>query len=135
MSILDILPEPLRAQLRALTPTEIRDIADSVRIDRMHAEQAEFPTDTHEGIDGVKSVLRRDYQRPIDDPIFHAINTLALLRLACVSGQSGDSSLDSTDLQAMVYLIDDAFSVLKEHEKNTREINARLRQITHPIKK
>ena len=135
MSILDTLPEALRAELQAMTPDQVRDIADYVHIHRIHAEQAEFPTDPKDGLEGLRSVFRRDYQETIDDPVWHAMNTLVVLRLACIGGQGCGDSLDKIDLRAMVYAIDSAYAALKDHDQNMREISARLRQMTHPLKK
>ena len=135
MSNLESLPETLRTELESMTPEQIRDIADDVRIQRMNAEQASYPSDPDEGLPKVRELMRRDYVRKIDDPVYHVLNSLALLRLACIGGSSGNDDLDKTDLLAMVYLIDDAFCVLREHEHYQREVSTRLRQITHPIKK
>lgn len=135
MTMLDHLPEALRAELAAMKPDQIRDIADDVRIHQMNAEQASYPTDPQEGLTQVKELMRRDFVRETDDPVYHVLNALTLLRLACIGGSSGDGDLDKTDLQAMVYLIDDAFCVLREHEQCQREVRTRLRQITHPLKK
>ena len=132
---LDGLSKATRAELVAMTPAEIRNIADCVHIHRIHAEQASYPSDPEEGLSKVRELMRRDYVRKIDDPVYHVLNSLALLRLACIGGSSGDDDLDKTDLLAMVYLIDDAFCVLREHEHYQREVSTRLRQITHPIKK
>ncbi|MCC6000010.1 MAG: hypothetical protein JJU19_03995 [Pararhodobacter sp.] len=132
MSILDTLPEALRAELQAMTPEQICDIAADVRIDQMRAEQAKFPTDPKEGLEGLRSVvLRRDYRETIDDPVSHAMNALLMLRLACNHG----NSLDGIDLDAMVYSIDSAYAALKDHDWQMREIATRLRQMTHPLKK
>lgn len=134
-TMFDALPADLRSQLKAMTPDQIRSIADYVHVERCNAEQTQHPIDPAEGLPALHAVLCREFQREVDDPIEHVLTALTLLRLACISGINGHDNLDAIDLQAMVYLVDDAFVVMRDHAAHQREIRTRLRQMTHPLKK
>lgn len=132
---LDGLSEATRAELMAMTREEIRDMANYVHIDRLHARQAAYPTDPKEAVAGTRGLLRASVQLEVDDPAHHVMQTLVTLRLALIAGEKGENDLDPIDLRALVYFVDDAISVLDNHCQRVTEVCERLRQVEYPLKK
>lgn len=132
---LDELSEATRAELVEMTPAEIRDLSYDVHISKMHARQAEYPTDPKEAIAGMRGLVRGSMQIEIDDHVHHVMQTLVMLRLALIAGEKGENDLDAIDLRSLVYFIDDAIRVLTDHDQRIIEICERLRQVEYPLKK
>ena len=134
-SRLDHLSETTRAELKAMTRAEIRDLADYVHIDNIHDRVSEYPADPKEAIDGMHGLVRGSMQIEIDDHVHHVMQTLLMLRLALIAGDRGDNDLDPIDLRSLVYFIDDAIRILGDHDQRMIEICERMRQVNYPQKK
>ncbi|MGY6697872.1 MAG: hypothetical protein ACXIUW_17855 [Roseinatronobacter sp.] len=131
---LDELSEATRAELKAMTRAEIRDLADYVHIDNIRDRVSEYPTDPKEAIAGTRGLLRGSMQIEIDDHVHHVMQTLVMLRLALIAGEKGENDLDPIDLRSLVYFIDDAICVLTDHDQRIIEMCERLRQVEYPLK-
>ncbi|MDW3117187.1 MAG: hypothetical protein R8G60_04930 [Roseovarius pacificus] len=133
MSKLNELPEDVQKELRKLSREEIKNIADFVHIENCDLEQAAFPSDPAEGVRDVNKSIHRDITITIDDAPSYVLNILVMLRGMCLSAMDSSGSLDKVDIIAMTQQIDDAWSVLKSHDRNLTEASTRLRQMTHPV--
>ncbi|MCC5956471.1 MAG: hypothetical protein JJU07_10220 [Natronohydrobacter sp.] len=134
-SRLDDMSEATRAELLAMTPDQVRDLSYDVHIDRMHARQAAYPSDPKEALSGMRGLVRGSMEIEIDDHVQHVMSTLVMLRLALIPRGNDDGDLDRIDLSALVYFIDDAIRILRDHDQRVIELCERMRQVEYPLKK
>ena len=127
------LPKSVQEELRKLSRETITDIATDVHIANEHAKEAAYPSDPNEAVPYVRECFRRKVKIEIEDPVLFTLDVLTMLRGMCSSAIEGNFSIDEVDVQAMCRQIDDAWTVLSQHEQHLTEVRARLRQIQNPI--
>ncbi|SUZ31115.1 hypothetical protein ROE7235_00850 [Roseibaca ekhonensis] len=133
-NLLETLSPDARAELVAMTPDQVHNLAFDVHVQRMRDRQSEYPTDPAQAIAGASGLLRSAIQIEVDDPVHHVLSTLVTLRLALIGGEGGDDNLDQIDFRALVYFFDDAIRILHDHDRRIAEMADRMRQVSHPIK-
>ena len=127
------LPAEVIEKLKPLSHEEFGFLGGDAYMMRFNEEQAQFPSDPKEAVQGAQRARRADATVTIDDPIEFAA-AMAIVRGVAFQ-QGGAHGLDQRECTALWELANLTDDVLTHIKKAERELASRLRQVTHPVEK